>query len=290
VSIAERAALFECEGERLVGIVTEPASPCRIGVLVVVGGPQYRVGSHRQFVLLARRLASEGVTVMRFDCRGMGDGTGPMRSFEDFGPDVSTAIDAMIAACPGVEQVVLLGMCDAASAELSYWQATEDPRVCGMVLLNPWVRSQASMARTQIKHYYGKRLLDRAFWKKLVRGDVDVARALGGVGRSVSDVVTHRKRDGQSEGRLAFQDRMAEGLRSFGGPVLLIISGRDLTAKEFLEYAQSHPRWAGLLDRPNIVRRDVDDADHTFSSAQWRGWVESTILDWLRRSVLSSAR
>jgi len=52
------------------------------GVLIVVGGPQYRVGSHRQFLLLSRRLAAEGHPVMRFDYRGMGDASGAMRGFE----------------------------------------------------------------------------------------------------------------------------------------------------------------------------------------------------------------
>jgi alpha/beta superfamily hydrolase len=48
-------------------------------VLVIVGGPQYRAGSHRQFTLLARSLAEQGFAVLRFDYRGMGDSTGAMR-------------------------------------------------------------------------------------------------------------------------------------------------------------------------------------------------------------------
>ncbi|KAB8057318.1 hydrolase 1, exosortase A system-associated, partial [Janthinobacterium violaceinigrum] len=58
---------------RLVGILSLPAAPGPRGVLIVTGGPQYRVGSHRQFVLLARALAAQGVPVLRFDLRGMGD-------------------------------------------------------------------------------------------------------------------------------------------------------------------------------------------------------------------------
>ena len=88
----------------------------------------------------------------------------------------------------------------------------------------------------------------------------------------------------------SFQDRMAEGLQSFPGPILVIVSGRDLTAKEFLDYAQSNSRWSGLLNRPNLVRHDIPDADHTFSSAQSRGEVEALTLDWLRRSFPSEHR
>ncbi|MFB1029241.1 MAG: hydrolase 1, exosortase A system-associated, partial [Thauera sp.] len=76
----EIAQIFPCEGEELIGILALPETAVtRLGVLVVVGGPQYRVGSHRQFVLLARALAKSGVPCMRFDYRGMGDATGEMR-------------------------------------------------------------------------------------------------------------------------------------------------------------------------------------------------------------------
>jgi exosortase A-associated hydrolase 1 len=289
VSFAERALVFGCGGEQLIGILAKPASPRKVGVLIVVGGPQYRVGSHRQFVLLARRLAAEAVAVMRFDYRGMGDSTGPSRSFDEIAPDIAAAIDGLCSACPEVEQVVLWGLCDAASAALTYWHATRDTRVAGMVLLNPWVRSEASIAATRLKHYYGQHLLEREFWTRFFRGRVDVVRAVRDFAGSLRAGGT--KRSGNAaENASTFQDRMAAGLSTFAGPVLVILSGRDLTAKEFLAYAQSSPRWSGLLDRPNLVRHEVRDADHTFSSAQWRGEVEAQTLDWLRQSFSSAPR
>ena len=39
-------------------------------MVIVVGGPQYRAGSHRQFTLLARHIAAAGYPVLRFDARG----------------------------------------------------------------------------------------------------------------------------------------------------------------------------------------------------------------------------
>lgn len=90
------------------------------GVLIIVGGPQYRVGSHRQFVLLSRRLAGEGYPAMRFDYRGMGDAGGAMRSFEDVRADIGAAIEAFQRAVPSLRRIVLWGLCDAASAALLY--------------------------------------------------------------------------------------------------------------------------------------------------------------------------
>ena len=63
----ERPVQFSCGTDRLLGILHPGAPDSERGVLVVVGGPQYRVGSHRQFVLLARALAAAGIPVLRFD-------------------------------------------------------------------------------------------------------------------------------------------------------------------------------------------------------------------------------
>ena len=71
----EVGLLFNCAGETLVGVLARPPSSQlqgSLGVVIIVGGPQYRAGSHRQFVSLARALAAAGHAVLRFDYRGMG--------------------------------------------------------------------------------------------------------------------------------------------------------------------------------------------------------------------------
>ena len=82
----ELPVVFECAGERLLGVVSMPNQPIDTGVLMLVGGRQYRAGSHRQFVLLSRRLASADFCCLRFDFRGMGDSTGEPQSFEAMMP------------------------------------------------------------------------------------------------------------------------------------------------------------------------------------------------------------
>ncbi len=279
--IDEHAFLFPCADEALLGITCVPEMATSTGIVIVVGGPQYRVGSHRQFLLLSRSLARAGFPVLRFDFRGMGDSSGVARNFESVEDDIGAAIDAFTARHPGIERIVLWGLCDAASASLLYWEARRDRRVCGMCLLNPWVRSEATLAKTHIRHYYGQRLLQREFWTKLLSGKANVLHALGGL---FSNLLLTRK-VAKAESR-SFQGRMASALGAFDGPVMLVLSGNDYTAKEFLQFAGDDPAWDGLLARPLVTTQSLPEADHTFSSAVWREKVAQGTLDWLRQSGL----
>ena len=114
----EEALVFGCDRDSLVGVLAVPDAPASRGVLIVVGGPQYRAGSHRQFTLLARDLAASGIASLRFDYRGMGDSSGEARTFESVNEDIGCAIDRLIEAVPAVNQVIIWGLCDAASAAL----------------------------------------------------------------------------------------------------------------------------------------------------------------------------
>jgi exosortase A-associated hydrolase 1 len=279
---AEEVLGFECDGCSLWGIVSRPpagVAQAATAVVIAVGGPQYRVGSHRQFVLLARRLAAAGYPVLRFDYRGMGDSEGDLRNFEGAGPDLRAAIDAMWGACPGVRQVVVWGLCDAASAALMF--ATEDARVAGIVAANPWARSEATLAVAQVKHYYGARLLQREFWAKLLRGGIDWRDSLRSLLGSLKGARRHYLKSSPAD-HASFQTRMARGLARFRGRVLLVLSGNDLTAKEFLQYAASDATWKGLLDKPGIHRVDLPESDHTFSTRGWLQRVEEETLAWLK--------
>jgi uncharacterized protein len=286
--VQEDILQFECHGEPLLGIVSRPtglpSDPC-LGLIIVVGGPQYRAGSHRQFVQLARAVAAAGVVTMRFDYRGMGDAPGALRNFEAVDDDIAAAISALQATDPRVQGVVLWGLCDAASAALLYVQGRSDPRVAGLALLNPWVRSVASLAKAHVKHYYRQRLMDKAFWAKLLKGQV-AATAFSGAVQSVR-AAFGASRPGQPSHKTAnglpFQARMALGLQNFKGPVLLMLSENDLTAREFVEHSRSDAGWQRALAQRPPQQVDLAGADHTCSQAAAQQASEAATVQWLAK-------
>lgn len=273
VSFVEMPVVFGDESECMVGIAVQPATPAATGVMILVGGRQYRGGSHRQFVCLARRLADAGYCVFRFDFRGMGDSSGRQRSFEEVDADIAAAIAAFQATCPAVRQVVLWGLCDAATAAVLYWQRCRDARIVGMCLANPWLRSEAGLARTRVRHYYRQRIFDPEFWRKFLRGRV-------GPIQSLREYFATRRLARNSALR-GYQRVMLDGMNAFPGPLLLLLSERDLTAREFLDRLLEDSMAPPLLHQSRVRRIDIADADHTFSRECWKNAAEDAVVAWL---------
>jgi exosortase A-associated hydrolase 1 len=270
---------------------------CDVGVLIIVGGPQYRVGAHRHFVKLARHLAKAGITSFRFDHRGVGDSAAPLRSFEALDDDIANATSALLAARPHLHGVVLWGLCDAAAASLLYVARRNDPRIRGLALLNPWVRSAQSEAATRLKHYYWERLRSFDFWRKLASGGLSVqamrdwwqARQLA---RS-KPVAERSNRSTPSDTRpasLAYQDLMAQGWKRASGPLLLQLCPDDFTAQEFLQTIDTRASWQGWQARADQVRFDYPGADHTFSQALPLQASMEDLARWVQQSFQGGTR
>lgn len=278
----EEPLVFACRGARLIGILHRGSKSASTGLVVVVGGPQYRVGSHRQFLLLARYVALNGFPVLRFDYRGMGDSDGNYSGFNGIDADIASAIDAFCVAVPALQSVVLWGLCDAASAAMFY--AHRDPRVSGIVLLNPWIRTEATEARTYLRHYYLSHLKNPDLWRRMVSGRLSFSRAGRALIRNLAVARRPSASDTIGDDTVAFPERMLRGLQNFKGKVLLILSGNDLTAAEFRDAVSASHRWREVIERPEVVRRELPEASHTFSCKAWRDQVAVWTLEWMQSS------
>lgn len=272
-----RSAAEDGEAQaRMVGILSLPAAPGPRGILIVTGGPQYRVGSHRQFVLLARALAAQGCPVLRFDLRGMGDSEGGARDYRAAGPDIAGALAQFFDAVPTLREVALWGLCDGATAAACH--APRDPRVNALILLNPWVRSSAGLARATLRHYYLPRLLQGAFWRKLASGGLQPGASLDSL-RQVAAATQVQKQTQKDD---APAPALLRALTQFQGKVLLILSGDDLGAREWQALLRGDGAWRAVAARAQWTQAQVDGANHTFASAAWRGEVEQLCIRWLQ--------
>lgn len=281
---SEVPIVFDVEGAQCVGVLAQPrvVAPLEVAVVIVVGGPQYRVGSHRQFVHLARDLASAGITTLRFDYRGMGDSGGPWLTFEHVEADIAEAV-RLVRKQSGIRRVVLWGLCDGASAALMY--AHKDPAIAALVCVNPWVRSDAGLAKARLKHYYVQRLMRPEFWRKLLTGKINVRSSIEDVSRFTSAAMQSPAASaGQPASATAgaFLDRMEKGWGRFSGRTLLLLSERDLTAQEFREWAISSKGRRALLNGQQTTVAVHKLSDHTFSSAEWRQWVQDVTKQWIK--------
>ena len=279
---------FKCESQSLLGVFHFPQRQSRsVGVVIVVGGPQYRVGSHRQFLQTARCLALVGYPVLRFDCRGMGDNEGIFPGFENIELDISAAIACLKEQSPNITGVVLWGLCDAASACLMYC-AHKEARVAGLILANPWVRTAGGQAKTYVRHYYLQRLLQKSFWANFLSGKFEFTRSIRGLATNFMDSMGLRRRRGVAPGT-NFIERMMDGLRVFDGPILLLLSERDLTAKEFTDFCSDNVSWANAIAKQSVRTEILPDTDHTFSGQNGQRLADRFCVEWLASACFDSA-
>ncbi len=278
---AETPLVFDCAGNRLVGILHAGSKEATTGVVIVVGGPQYRVGAHRQFVLMARAFAAAGTPVLRFDYRGMGDSDGNVRSFDSVSKDIDVAISCLVTRTPSVKHIVLLGLCDAASANLIYVSSHDS--VGGLILINPWVRTIESEAKSYLRHYYLQRLMQRSFWRKVIRGDLGISNSFRDFVRSLQLARgrTQYVSNAAESVDAHYLTRMLAGLKRFQGPILFVTSGRDLTAQEFLDLCKASGAWKHAISSLNSCHHHFRGADHTMSSRSDLRATTDACLEWI---------
>lgn len=302
--LREDAFEFTCVDRPSIGIVSRPTDrEPDLGVLIVVGGPQYRVGAHRQFVSLARHLARQGLAVMRFDVRGMGDCVGEHPGFDNLNDDIRSAVDAFERAVPALRRVVLWGLCDGASAACLY--APHDRRLAGLVLLNPWAETTTGKAATRLKHYYLRRLISGEFWRKLLSGRVDLGRAARTLASTAAALLHRRSRSAPDAGNppappqatpsLAAPVRaaapaaaeplpvqMAEQLLRSDLPLFVALSEDDLVARQFEDAALPLPEWDAVHRLQTLEIVHLPGADHTLSTPGAKPAIEQLTARWVQ--------
>lgn len=231
---------FACAGETLIGTLDRAEGDT--GLLIVSGGNEVRIGAHRGMALLARRLAERGVSVFRFDRRGIGDSTGENGGYVSSGPDIAAAAAAFRQNAPNLSRLITFGNCDAATALALFGTGFDS-----LILANPCVvePTDGLPPAAAIEARYKERLRDPGEWFRLLRGGVSFRKLLRGL-RSIARSKVKRP------------DTLAD--RFFAAipqSATVILAERDATAQAFDAEAQRRD-WRGTIRR-------IDTASHSFA-------------------------
>jgi len=132
----------------------------------------------------------------------------------------------------------------------------------GLVLANPWTIEETSAAAEpeadSLRAHYRQRLRDPKAMLRLLKGGVKLGpllRSLAGAARP------------SPPSSLAAE--LKAGLAGFGGPVTILLAGRDRTAQTFLA------RW----DKADPRLRHCPQASHSFVEPEARDWLAERLLE-----------
>ncbi|HZZ90996.1 MAG TPA: alpha/beta hydrolase [Usitatibacter sp.] len=186
--LQEEACLFGA-GKHLFGVLTHGGSPGDHPVVLLANaGAIHHVGPNRLYVTLARELAAKGFAAFRFDLESLGDSVlrGPGR--ENY-PYPDNAVDDVRSAirflrARGYRRFIVAGMCSGAHTAFHAGLQVDDPGIEELVLVNPWEFYWVEgMSLDDNSHFvqaaaYRSAMKDPNRWMKLLRGQVDVRRAV----------------------------------------------------------------------------------------------------------------
>jgi dienelactone hydrolase len=164
--MTERAVQFGPEGA-LAGVLCEPDGPRVAGapaVLLWNVGVNHHVGPYRIYVDLARCLARQGFTSLRFDASGLGDSEPRKDSSterERAALDLQDAM-ALVERRTGISRFVLVGFCS--SVDAAHQVAAVEPRAAGAIFIEGYAWRTAGFYRR-----YWRRYAERARWDRLLR-------------------------------------------------------------------------------------------------------------------------
>ncbi|HJV68123.1 alpha/beta hydrolase [Ideonella sp.] len=297
--VRERPLLFGHDhGDRhsLFGILAEPADLAQAGgrsetaILMLNVGTNHRVGPNRLYVKMARAWAERGYRSLRFDLAGIGDsrtaaGYAQNRLYSKGSTvDVGAAIERLSGL--GVRRFILVGLCS--GAYVAFQTALADPRVTGLVLINPrrldWGEGetlQSAMQRSyKSSHYYRRALLQPATYRRLFAGDIDV-RGIAGRLATLTRVRAERATR-RLLGRAPAEENVLANMRLLserGTDILLIVAETD----DGLDYLEYHigPRGRHMRGQPNFRMLMVAGADHTLSQTDSQQHVIEAVREHL---------
>jgi alpha-beta hydrolase superfamily lysophospholipase len=306
-SLGERAMFFGAD-RGLFGILSSPAAGTARSdlpaIIMLNAGTIHRIGPHRLYVPMARKWAELGFHVLRMDLSGIGDSRAAVGCPEnvvyprDAELDVEAAMDELRHGI-GARKFILAGLCS--GGDITFKLAFKHRDVAGAVMINPrtfCVNDLTMVDSYQQARSYEGSLLQAGAFRKLLRGDAEVARAARIVAPKVADQVVNRARramstllGGRNEpgGDPPPENDVPACLRLMserGVDTFLVVSEHD-PGVDYVD-ARFKNEMQALAAAPGFQRVDVQGTDHTFTARWAQDLVLSTITNHLKQRFLLS--
>jgi pimeloyl-ACP methyl ester carboxylesterase len=270
----------------LVGIIS-PAAPSKASgdapmIVILNSGIIHRVGANRATVSLSRALAGAGFPVLRFDLSGLGD--------SDSRPDMKAPLESALAdirevldsleSSRQIGRFILAGLCSGADHSILY--AGSDPRVVGLVLLDP---SIPRTFRYYLKHY-ARHLVSLRTWINFVSGR-HLRRFLQNRQMAKSGLAPG-KAPGPNLNAPEVRNHLEQAYRSAlnnGNQCLAIftagIEGQHNYREQLLD------AFPGLSFGSQLRLAYYADCDHTFTAERHREQLVRQVVDWVQSTRFS---
>ena len=284
--------------KKLFGIISAPAnSTGGDGAVIFLNtGANHHIGNHGLSVSMARTLARDGLTCLRFDVSGTGDSPdrleqdAPGLYSKDACHEVRQAIDALVER--GKTRFMLVGLCS--GAYLAFHSALLDSRVAGLALINAqrftWNEGDSLEIATRqafkSSRFYWQALRDASTWRRLASGEINARGIAGTILERTAAKVKRRGREALADvlGPSWEKNEVARGFLSLcdrGTQTLLVYSDSDGGLDELEKHLG--PGAARLRGRRQLHMNILDGADHTLSTAVDRKHVEELMREHAQR-------
>lgn len=287
-------------GTRFVGVYCQPhrARQGAPAVLFVNTGGAHRVGEGRVAVLMARRLAAQGIASLRMDLGGLGDSQ-PRDDSQTLGvqyarhgvTDAKVGVDWLLQA--GHPKVVMFGVCS--GAYVSFHTALAHPGVVGCMSVNlpffVWRRShlRPGVHSVESTRVYWRAIRDLRKWSRLLKGQANgttiflelVRRRCVRILARASDPFERYIGFATSTGAIR---RLVKGLEHKGVQTSLIYGSLDAGLEELtIHFGPKGSQLGGLT---KVTTKVLERTDHALFSRSAREAVLDQFDQFLRERIL----
>ncbi len=295
--VRERAYTIERARGTMFGVLAEPteSSDEDICLICLPSWAERCIGPSRLWVEVARRHAARGIKVLRVDLESIGDSDGSREAMRiqagvwdhDRIVQVQEIMDSLQARGHG-SRFLLLGLCSG-----GYWaqQAAADPRVIGLVGLNPMVSRAGKALLQNDAARRALRIFQPSWWGKLARSEVNVRKGMITVNKGIKSKARRLRSRARGETAEPQSEHahsttaLLELLQARGARMILGFADREVgyNQLELEGIAQRPERWPAL----HIHR--FESSDHNLRALGHQQAIHALVDD-LVAGVRSSVR